>query len=139
MRLVLDSNVLISALFWNGNERVLLEECKCSDHTSVTSEPIIREVENVLREKFKVPDDRLKAFTQSMIMMSDLVFISGFLKVVDDDPKDNMVLETAIVGKADFVITGDNHLLKIKQYGGVKILKASKFLSRRWTPSTSFG
>ena len=129
-RLVLDSNILISALFWKGNERVLFEKCKCGEHTSIISKSIIREVESVLQKKFLVPEDKIKAFIQRIIMMSDLVFISDSLKVIDEDPKDNMVLETAIIGKAEFIVTGDNHLLKIKQYSGVKILNTSVFLSR---------
>ena len=61
--------------------------------------------------------------------MSDLVFITDSLYAIEDDPKDNMVLETAILGKSEFIISGDKHLLKIKQYGSVIIIQSSEFLS----------
>lgn len=65
-----------------------------------------------------------------MIVMSDMVFISGSLIIIEDDPKDNMVLETAIMGDAEYIVTGDKHLLKVRQCGNVKIMKTSQFLSR---------
>lgn len=83
----------------------------------------------VLRKKFHVPDDKIHAYIQSLILMSDLVFITNSLEVIEEDPKDNMVLETAILGKAEFIISGDTHLLKIKQYGRVRIIRSSEFLS----------
>ena len=83
----------------------------------------------VLRRKFHVPNDKIHAFIQSMILMSDLVFITDSLDVIEDDPKDNMVLETALLGKANFIISGDKHLLKFKQYGKVRIIRSSEFLS----------
>jgi putative PIN family toxin of toxin-antitoxin system len=127
--LVLDSNIIISALFWEGNERTLLERGRSREHTSVISEPILVEVETVLRKKFNVPDDRIRAFFQGLIMSSDMVLISGWLHVIEDDPEDNMVIETAIMGKADLIITGDRHLLKMERYDNIKISKASDFLS----------
>ncbi|MDG6224100.1 MAG: putative toxin-antitoxin system toxin component, PIN family [Candidatus Thermoplasmatota archaeon] len=129
VRIVLDSNILISGFFWNGNERSLLTRCKSGKIRSVTSEQILSETEMVLRKKFHVPDDKIHAFIQSLILMSDLVFITDSLYVIEDDPKDNMVLETAILGKAEYIISGDNHLLKIKQYDSVRIIQSSEFLS----------
>jgi putative PIN family toxin of toxin-antitoxin system len=129
VRIVLDSNILISAFLWRGNERKLLTRCKSGKCTSVTSEQILSETEMVLRKKFHVPDDKNHAFIQSLILLSDLVFITNSLNVIEDDPKDNMVLETAILGKAEFVISGDKHLLKVKQYGSVRIIQSSEFLS----------
>ena len=128
IRIVLDSNILISALFWDGNERNLLVECRSRYYRSITSYPIITEVEGVLRKKFGVPEDRIITFAQSILLMSDLVIVPGKLDVVVDDPKDNKILETAVVGDADFLITGDNHLLKMGSYEKIRILKASDML-----------
>jgi putative PIN family toxin of toxin-antitoxin system len=129
VRIVLDSNILISGFFWDGNERSLLARCKSGEFTSVTSKQMLSETEIVLREKFHVPDDKIHAFIESLILMSDLVFITDSLHVIEDDPKDNMVLETAILGKAEFIISGDKHLLKIKKYGYVNIIRSFEFLS----------
>ena len=75
VRIVLDSNILISGFFWDGNERSLLTGCMSEEFTSITSEQILSETEMVLRKKFHVPDDKIHAFIQSLIIMSDLVFI----------------------------------------------------------------
>ena len=131
IRIVLDSNVLISALFWEGNERSILEGCNSGKYASVTSHQIIKETEKVLRKKFKLPEEKIRAYIQDILVMSDMIFIKGILNVIENDPDDNMVLETALTGKADYIITGDKHLLKIKTYEEVKILKASRLLSRR--------
>jgi len=48
--------------------------------------------------------------------------------VVTEDPTDNRILECAAAGKSEYLVTGDNHLLKLKQYGGTKIVNATDFL-----------
>jgi predicted nucleic acid-binding protein len=51
------------------------------------------------------------------------------LKVVVDDPDDDKVIECAVVGKADYIVTGDRHLLALGQYGNISIVKAAQFIS----------
>jgi len=59
--------------------------------------------------------------------IADIVEISGNLKVIKEDPDDNIILESAISGKADYIITGDRHLLNLKEYLGIKILTNAEF------------
>jgi putative PIN family toxin of toxin-antitoxin system len=60
---------------------------------------------------------------------SEVVAITGQLKVVVDDPDDDKVIECAVVGKADYIVTGDHHLLVLGQYGNISIVKAAQFIS----------
>jgi len=52
----------------------------------------------------------------------------GNIKVIQEDPSDNVILESAVITKADFLISGDEHLLKIKEFDNTKIVTASEFL-----------
>jgi putative PIN family toxin of toxin-antitoxin system len=60
---------------------------------------------------------------------SEVVAITGQLKVVVDDPDDDKVIECAVVGKADYIVTGDRHLLTLGQYSNISIVKAAQFIS----------
>ena len=123
-RVVLDTNVLISALFWEGNERDILMRCRDGELRSVTSPGILDELERVLTRKFGVPRRKVKDYLLEIIRFSDIVLPSGDLEVVEDDPSDNLVLETAILGRVDVIVTGDRHLLRLGSYGGVGIRSA---------------
>lgn len=50
------------------------------------------------------------------------------IDIITDDPKDNMILECAVGGKADYIVSGDRHLLSLKEYKGIKILTAREFI-----------
>ncbi|MFW6196639.1 MAG: putative toxin-antitoxin system toxin component, PIN family [Thermoplasmatota archaeon] len=128
MRLVLDTNILISAFFWDGNEKEILLKCKNKEHQSVLSPAIIEELNDVLSKKFEVPDNKITKYIQDILFFSEIVFTEGNVDVIEDDPDDNYILETAVKGKASLIITGDNHLLKLKMYENIKIKSSSNFL-----------
>jgi putative PIN family toxin of toxin-antitoxin system len=121
VRVVLDTNVLISAFFWEGNERALLDRCRSGEVRSVTSPEIIDEAERVLIRKFGAPGKKVKVFLWEVIGLSEIVFPRGDLRVVEEDPADDIVIETAILGRADVIATGDRHLLRIGKHRGVDI------------------
>ena len=127
LRLVLDSNVLISAFYWEGNERSLLRECRIGKYKLVTSSFILEEVERVLKEKFDEEEHLVRSYIREVFKFSELVVTPGRLNVITEDPSDNNVLETAVVGKANYLITGDKHLLKIGEYNNILILKSADF------------
>lgn len=124
LRVVLDTNVLVSALFWEGNERKILRRCKSEEIRSVTSPVILEELERVLMQKFKVPQGKVEDYLKEIVSMSDLVFPKGGLDVIEDDPTDDLVIETALLGRADLIVTGDKHLLGVGGFEGVGIKRA---------------
>ena len=126
MRVVLDTNVLISALFWNGNERELLLACKKRKHQLIVSPGIIEELDRVLTENFHLPQGKITEYIQNILFISEIVFPTGKTNVVKDDPSDNIIIETALLGKAKAIVTGDQHLLKLQEHKGIKITQASK-------------
>jgi putative PIN family toxin of toxin-antitoxin system len=130
MKIVLDTNVLISAFFWNGNERKVLEKCRAKELDLLISPEILAELDAVLDRKFSVPEEKRAEYSKNIILISKLVFPNKRIAVIKADPSDNRILECAVDGEAEFIISGDGHLLKLEIYKGIEILTAKLFLGR---------
>ncbi len=124
LRVVLDTNILVSAFFWEGNERQILLKCKKRKLNSIISLEILNELEKVLKTKFKVPENKIYDYSKEILYFSEIVFPLGELDIIKEDPTDNIVLETALICKANILVTGNKHLLKLKKYKNIKILQA---------------
>ena len=124
LRIVMDSNVVISSLFWDGNERSVLKCCIEGSFQNIISSFIVDEVHDVLSRKFMVSKEKTKLYIQQLLRISEFVFPLGSIDVITTDPSDNFVLETAVLGKAAAIITGDRHLLDVSTYQGIQILNA---------------
>lgn len=125
-RLVLNTNIFISALFWDGNERRTLCGCYKGKYHLITSPDILDEVERVLRYKFEVPDAKISGFLEEILMLAEVVFPVKKVDIIKDDPSDNMILETAEAGNADIIVSGDKHLLNLSEFGGIHITRAGE-------------
>ena len=126
MRVVLDTNVLISAFFWKGNERNILKKCRAKEHQLIISPQILREMRRVLSLKFSLPDEKINEYERDIILFSVMVVPKGELKIVKDDPTDDIIIETAQLGKADVIVTGNKHLTKLKEFEGIRIKRAGE-------------
>jgi uncharacterized protein len=126
MRLVLDTNVVVSALFWNGNERRVLEACVEGSHAMVSA--LLAEAERILLQKFSYPKPDTAAFLRMVVRAADLVAPGESLRVVSADPDDDRVLECAIAGRADRIVTGDKHLLALRAFRGIGIVRPADAL-----------
>ena len=128
MNIVFDTNIYISAFVIPGGnaERAYLHAID-SDFELCTSIAILTELAQKLDEKFGWEKHKI---AQLIISISDIATVlktTPWLKVVSDDP-DNRILECAIKAAADFLVTGDKHLLKLRNYGNFEIIKLSNFL-----------
>ena len=132
MRVVLDTNVLVSALGWRGgNEHELVKKCFQKHLIVVCSPDTIEEFEKVaLRPKFDFSPEEIDEFITAILEVCELVIPEETINAVREDPSDNKFLETALAGQADFLITGDKHLLSLKEFKGIKIVKPAEFLER---------
>jgi putative PIN family toxin of toxin-antitoxin system len=129
LRVVFDTNILISALLWHGPPARCLELARLGFVRSVTCDELLDEFVEMLLRRFQLTMSEAEQVRRSIVSFSEVVAITGQLKVVADDPDDDKVIECALVGKADYTVTGDRHLLALGQYGGISIVKASQFLS----------
>jgi len=131
MRIVLDTNILISALGWEAsNEYRVVQKCFKKEMTNISSPEIIEEFKKVaLRPKFGFSPEEIDEFISAIIEVSEIVLLEDSFNIIEEDPSDNKFLEVGIVGNAKFIITGDKHLLNLREFRGIKIVKAVEFLN----------
>ena len=127
---VFDTNILLSALFsQTGNPFQCLALAKIRQVESITCQEILNEFAEKLLIKFKFSEEMVQAAVEEVQNFSRLVTISGTLRAVADDPDDDMIIECAVAGNATHIVTGDKHLLSLKTYQTIKIVKATEFNS----------
>ena len=130
MRVVIDPNVLISALFWVGRPKRLLNLVRSGKIDFITSEPLLTELKAVCTSKAK-PFQLSKSEAEKIIdhvkdIAEEIVSLKSKVTLCKDEA-DNRVLECALDGKADCIVTGDKDLLSLKSFKGIKIVKVSDF------------
>ncbi len=126
MRVVLDSNVLVAAFATHGVCHEIFEHC-LRNATIVCSDFIAGEVERTLVSKIKVPSRKAVEIIQYLKDQTDLVVPKPVTIRNLRDPNDQMVLATALSGRADHLITGDKDLLVLKKVEGVIIISPRDF------------
>lgn len=128
MRVVIDSNVWISSIVFGGNSRKILETASRDGWTIVMSEEILTEIRRILSKKFAnftVYFEGVYAALSPRIIKVPL----GKLRIkASRDEDDNRVLETAVIGKASHIISGDKDLLVLGKYRTIKIVNPKSFL-----------
>lgn len=128
IRVVLDTNVIISAIFWRGAPYRVMKKALKREFVLITSPAILDEVSDRLENKFKLPRGELEKLLHILLSYSEMVEGSAKVDAVKADEKDNKIIECAIDGRADFIVTGDGHLLKLKNYEGIKIITSNELL-----------
>ena len=133
MRLVVvfDTNILISALLSNGSKPDLcINLARNGEIESVTCTEILSEFQQKLIQKFHYPVADAQGVIDEIVGFSRIVVIANTLQVVEADPKDDMIVECGVVGKASHIITGDRkHLLPMRRYQNIDIVTATDFLT----------
>ena len=128
MRVVFDTNVFVSAFVIPGSQgerAFLLARSRRSDlHTSVA---ILTEIARVLRRKFGQEEDDVKQALRQISRAAVISKPSSRLRVVEDQA-DNRILECALDAQVDLVVTGDRHLLKLRRFEGIPIVRLADFL-----------
>ncbi len=135
MRAVADTNVVVSAFLWGGNPRRLLEAARHGQIRLYTSRALIEELERVLtRDKFA---DLLgqSRFSPAYLIsrysrLAQLIAVASIEPVIAADPADDAVLACAVAAKADLIVSGDRHLLDLKQYRDIAVVTPSEALRR---------
>jgi putative PIN family toxin of toxin-antitoxin system len=131
VRVVVDTNVLVSALFFGGTpERVLLAGLHGRIQL-LTSRALLAELERVLVRKFKLPRRDTHAAIALLQEVADVVEPAVRVTVVAECDADNRVLECAAAGGADVIVTGDSrHLLPLGSFQGIPIVDPAAFATR---------
>lgn len=127
MRVVFDSNIFISALILPGGmaEAAMMRIIEGNDTLAISRE-IIDEVLAVLARKFSRDAEALSRVAVNLASLGTLVRPVQRLKVLADGP-DNRILECAVAGSAEAIVTGDKAMLMLKNYQGIRIISLREF------------
>lgn len=128
-RVVLDTNVLISALGWDAKPEACLEQVLHGEVAGYISPDLVDELQRVMDyPRFAFTDDEKQSFLEVVLASFHLVEPGVDLSVVADDPDDDMVLECAVTADADYIISGDSHLQDLNTYRDIDIVSPAEFL-----------
>jgi uncharacterized protein len=129
---VFDLNVLVSSLIVKGKPRDLWYMAKNNEYTLELSNEMFSEFVNVIsRRKFEkyVTDIDVKLFLADLSRVVKFVQVKSKFKVISEDPDDDIIVRTAFDGKADYIVSGDKHLLALKEFKWIKILTIDEMLN----------
>lgn len=127
IRVVLDTNIIISGLVFRGKPGRILELAADGALACVTSDSLRSEVEDVLARKFSWSAAMIVTACEPLWTLAEWVMPSRVITACSD-PDDNRVLECAAEAEVHFIVTGDHHLLTMKRFEDITILTAEEFL-----------
>jgi uncharacterized protein len=133
MRVTVDNNVVISAFLWGGNPRRVLNAARSGTIDIFTSAELLAELSNVLsRRQFEKPLIAVNTSSDTILdqyqAIAHIAIAEDIETVILRDPDDDAVLACAISSNSDFVVTGDEDLLDVKEYRSIPILTPKDFL-----------
>jgi len=134
MRVVADTNVVVSGLLWRGNPRRILDAARDGIVELYTSPVLLEELEDVLsREKFakrlEAAGVTLRELVDGYSALAMLIAAEPIEPVILRDPDDDAVLACAVAADCEVVVSGDDDLLDLNQYKEIRILTATELLA----------
>ena len=134
IKVTLDTNVLISGTFWTGDSFRILELINKKLIDNITSQEILEEYRKVCLSE-EIMDKTSKTYLhilksiEKITVNSVIILPTKKINAVKDDSSDNKIIEAAVEGKVDYIVSKDNHLLKLKNFGSIKVISPETFLS----------
>ena len=133
MKVILDTNVLISAYVFPGGKPEAVYRLALEGRLEIgTSRVLLAEFGRVLGQKFGWNPDQVEAAVAQMTRIAAVVEPSETVQVVRADPADDRVLEAARAFDADAIVSGDSHLLDLGSWSEIEITSPAEFIAR-WT------
>jgi uncharacterized protein len=126
MKIVFDTNVILSAFLTEGMSHKVFEHCIAFEEL-YASDFILSELKKVLNKKFKIKDDIIKTFINYISSNFKIVNPAGQLPNKCRDKSDNNILHLANIINAKYIITGDKDLLDLKHYKNIQITSPRDF------------
>lgn len=135
MKVVLDTNVLVSVVLTNsGPPAAIIRSWRAGRISVVISPALLQELADVLgrarvRAQVRMLPDDEREFLAGLVDRTLVVIPTETINVVTADPDDNRVLEAAVEGEADYVVSGDRHLLDVGEYSGIPVVTPARFVA----------
>jgi uncharacterized protein len=129
MTVVLDTNVVLSAVLFGGKPRQVLQSALNGVFQIAVSESTFSELQDVLiRPKFGFSARFVQAITSEIAAIAEWIEPAEHFEIVIEDPKDNQFIDCAVAADAAYLVSGDNHLLKLGKCGKTIILNVDSFI-----------
>jgi uncharacterized protein len=130
MRVVLDTNVVVSGLLFGGVPLKIVRSALCKEFTYVTSVPLLEEMQTVLAyKKFGLSSEEIRDLTGPLVEAAEFAVSTEEISVIERCPADNRVLECAVAGRCAAIVTGDKRdLIRLGVFRGIPILSPRAFL-----------
>ncbi len=123
MRVVFDTNIYIASTFKGGLTESIITNLVIKDIiTLLCSEEILKEIQEKLIEKFHWQEIDALGFVNNISKISEIVHVQKHLSVITRDPDDNKILECAVSGNADLIVSADQDLIALKEFHGIAII-----------------
>jgi len=136
-RIVIDTNIMVGAMMKpSGASRKILAMWVEGRLSLLVTPQIRREYLSILSQRW-VKSDWVAEFNGRIDESAEMVVPKERVRIIKEDPSDNMFLECAAAGKADYILTSDQHLLALKRFGGTEIVTPTTFLRRAEPPAQS--
>jgi putative PIN family toxin of toxin-antitoxin system len=129
VRVLLDTNVLISAILFRGLPRALLDRAIRGELDLVTSPVLLDELERILTDRFQVPSELARLARSELEILTEVV-VPDDVPAVSRDPDDDQVLAAAVVGDVEAIVTGDRDLHVLETHRRIAIISPAEFESR---------
>lgn len=127
LRVVIDTNVMISGLFWRGASFQVLRAWRAGRFRLIYSTALLNELTERLRDKFLLPEAKSDLLSRRIVRYG--IHVRPRVRVdICRDPRDNMLLEAALAGRADYLGSGDEDLTILGQFRGIAIVTPREFL-----------
>ncbi|MGI8741149.1 MAG: putative toxin-antitoxin system toxin component, PIN family [Bryobacteraceae bacterium] len=127
MRGTLDTNVFVSALNFGGIPQQLLDLNTDEAFVLCLSPAIIQETRRILADRFEWPGEAIETALEPILSRAVIVEPKKTVNA-SADPDDNRILECGVESKSDFIVTGDDHLLRLGTFEGIRIIRPREFL-----------
>ncbi len=129
LKVVFDTNVWLSALLFGGKPKKAIDLAfeKGQIFCSIF---ILEEIRKVLKEDFNLPQEKIEDLTEAILDLVEIIPIMGNIKDLVADPKDNPIVETALLAKANYLVTGDKHILFLRRYKNIQITTVNRILGK---------
>ncbi len=129
LRVVLDTDVIVSAIIAKGKPRELFQRGISHEYILATPNRVLQELAKVLtRPKFKTSQEEIQRIIFTLIHSSETVETKSRFRVVKEDPSDDEIINAAHDGGASQIVTGDKHMLRVKEFKETKIATVSQML-----------
>jgi len=134
MKVVFDTNIWLSGIFWKGEAYKIIEKCINKKVEIIITEEILNEIIDILNKELKFQKfienrkQSIEDLLRTILSVSKLIKTTSRIDLIKDHPNDNIILEAALDGNADYIVSYDKHILNMLEFRKIRILEPNEFL-----------